>query len=90
MCVYTHTISIELLILFFQCKQTFENILCVQTTALLKKSALEKIYKVLQESMCKINGSIPGTEVIHYEDHLEKMYAIQRNNPFLSELLCLF
>lgn len=40
-----------------QCKQTFENILCVQTTALSKKSTLEKIYVVLQEFMCKINDS---------------------------------
>ncbi|VVC29310.1 Zinc finger C2H2-type [Cinara cedri] len=56
-----------------QCKQTFENILCVQTTALLKKSALEKIYKVLQEFMCKINDSVSGKEVIHYEGDLDKI-----------------
>ncbi|XP_060876539.1 oocyte zinc finger protein XlCOF26-like isoform X2 [Metopolophium dirhodum] len=56
-----------------QCKQTFENILCVQTTALLKKSTLEKIYEVLQEFMCKINDSETNIqEVIQSENNLTK------------------
>lgn len=68
------------IILFvLQCKQTFENILCVQTTALLKKSALEKILRVLQEFMCKINDSSPIKEVIHYENDVTKVYAININ-----------
>lgn len=71
------------LTVFFQCKQTFENILCVQTTALLKKSALEKIYIVLQEFMCKINDGITGKEMIHYDENLDKMYGSIRDGFFV-------
>lgn len=57
-----------------QCKQTFENILCVQTTALLKKSTLEKIYVVLQEFMCKISDSESTIqEVIQSKNDLTKI-----------------
>ncbi|XP_060851004.1 zinc finger protein 708-like isoform X2 [Rhopalosiphum padi] len=56
-----------------QCKQTFENILCVQTTTLLKKSTLEKIFVVLQEFMCKINDSESTIqEVIQSENEFNK------------------
>lgn len=64
------------IIILFQCKQTFENILCVQTTASLKKLTLEKILKILQEFMCKINDDdVSVTEVIHYENFCSETYA---------------
>lgn len=64
----------------------FENILCVQTTATLKKSALEKILGVLQEFMRKINDSAPVKDMIHYESDVTKMYAINVNLFSLSFL----
>lgn len=65
-----------LIFILFQCKQTFENILCVQTTALLKKLTLEKILKILQEFMCKISDNdVSATEVIHYENFSTETYA---------------
>jgi len=56
-----------------QCKHTFENILCVQTTALMKKSTLEKILIILQEFICKIND-VSGTtnEVICCDNDISK------------------